>query len=180
MTESGAVRDGELLLLDEQEPRFQTLHVHGRVGAGEDARLAVRERDLREVVFVGEQSDGEGVALVFRQSRPADFELFRYAFESVDDVASGQWGESGGVAGQVFGHAVGGGCAVGLCRGGCCDGVVDDGSHLLHGLLDAVEHVPVVVRLVCRGRCWCVVGHVCHSFNSVRHAFDGAAVRMMT
>lgn len=119
--------------------------------------------------------------MVFRQSCPSDFALFRYAFDSVDDVAFGQWGESGGVAGEVFGYVVGVcGCAVWLCRVVRLGGLGDDGSHLLHGLLDAVEHVPVVVRLVCRGRCWCVVGHVCHSFNSVRHAFDCAAVRMMT
>ena len=119
--------------------------------------------------------------MVFRKSRPADFAWFRHAFESVDDVAFGQWGEPDGVAGEVFGYVAGvRGFAVGFCRGVRPGGVGDDGSHLLHGLLDAVEHVPVAVRLVCRGRCWCVVGHVCHSFNSVRHAFDRAAVRMMT
>lgn len=48
---SGRVRVSSL---DEYESRFQILHVHFGIGAREDACFAVGERDLREVVVVGE------------------------------------------------------------------------------------------------------------------------------
>ena len=54
MPESWAVRQSEGLLFDEDEAWIQFLHVHFGIGACEDARFAVGERDLREVVVVGE------------------------------------------------------------------------------------------------------------------------------
>lgn len=54
MTESWAVRQSEGLLFDEDEAWVQFLHVHFRIGACEDARFVVGERDLCEVVVVGE------------------------------------------------------------------------------------------------------------------------------
>ena len=54
MSESWAVRQSEGLLFDEDEAWVQFLHVHFRIGACEDARFVVGERDLCEVVGVGE------------------------------------------------------------------------------------------------------------------------------
>ena len=45
---------GEGFFFDEYESWFQILHVHFGIGAREDACFAVGERDLREVVVVGE------------------------------------------------------------------------------------------------------------------------------
>ena len=54
MTESWAVRQSEGLFFDEDEAWVQLLHVHFGIGACEDARFVVGERDLCEVVGVGE------------------------------------------------------------------------------------------------------------------------------
>ena len=54
VSESWTVWQGEGFFFDEYESRFQILHVHFGIGAREDACFAVGERDLREVVVVGE------------------------------------------------------------------------------------------------------------------------------
>jgi len=54
MSESWTVWQGEGFFFDEYESWFQILHVHFGIGACEDACFAVGERDLREVVVVGE------------------------------------------------------------------------------------------------------------------------------
>lgn len=54
VSESWTVWQGEGFFFDEYESWFQILHVHFGIGACEDACFAVGERDLREVVVVGE------------------------------------------------------------------------------------------------------------------------------
>ena len=54
MPESWTIRQSEGLLLDEDEAWVQFLHVHFGISAREDACFAVGERDLCEVVGVGE------------------------------------------------------------------------------------------------------------------------------
>ena len=101
MAESWTVRQRKGFLFDEDEPRFEFLRVHVRIGAGEDTRFAVRERDLGEVVAVGEQSDGEGMAVGLRQLGPSEAESSGHAFESVDDVSFDERIKPDGVAGQL-------------------------------------------------------------------------------
>lgn len=101
------VRQRKGFLFDEDEPRFEFLRVHVRIGAGEDTRFAVRERDLGEVVAVGEQSDGEGMAVGLRQLGPSEAESSGHAFESVDDVSFDERIKPDGVAGQFVDDVVG-------------------------------------------------------------------------
>lgn len=101
-------------------------------------------------------------------------EVSWYAFEAVDDVAFGQGGESDGVAGELVDDVA----WVAECFAewvvwtvvGC-----GSAGELSHTLFDAFEYGSGAFRLICRG-CWCVVRHVCHSFNPTRHE----AIRIMT
>lgn len=147
--ESWTVRQRKGFLFDEDEPRFEFLRVHVRIGAGEDTRFAVRERDLGEVVAVGEQSDGEGMAVGLRQLGPSEAESSGHAFESVDDVSFDERIKPDGVAGQFVDDVVG--LVKRLAEGVGVDvarrGLVDESPHILP---DAFEHGPVMFRLAGR------------------------------
>ncbi|KIM01483.1 hypothetical protein LU08_05430 [Bifidobacterium adolescentis] len=149
MAESWTVRQRKGFLFDEDEPRFEFLRVHVRIGAGEDTRFAVRERDLGEVVAVGEQSDGEGMAVGLRQLGPSEAESSGHAFESVDDVSFDERIKPDGVAGQFVDDVVG--LVKRLAEGVGVDvarrGLVDESPHILP---DAFEHGPVMFRLAGR------------------------------
>ena len=155
MAETHAVGQGQLLLFDEDEPGLHALNVHGRIGSCEYTRLAVGQSDLREMVLIGEQADGERLSLGLRQLSPAQPQSSGNAFKTVEHAPFGQRPQSNGIAGQLADHILRGvqGRAERIAEGGIGRAGVNviapqTSQGFVHPAHKAIQHIPVRARLI--------------------------------
>ena len=111
--------------------------------------FAVRERDLGEVVAVGEQSDGEGMAVGLRQLGPSEAESS--GTPSNPSMTCRLMSGLSRMALRVSSSTMSSGLSSALPKGVGVDvarrGLVDESPHILP---DAFEHGPVMFRLAGR------------------------------
>ena len=169
------VRQTQFALLAEHEPHVHAVRVHRRIGADEHAPLAVGERDLREVVAVGERAERERRPLRDGQLRPPELQAFGHTLEIGEDAPFDQRAERDGMFGERRDDVAAVACAAGRAKGGfervdggllraaapngCAEGT--------HQPPDRGRHADATIPAM-----WCVSGHASHSSNPTRHEAD--------